>query len=148
MLTKNWPLILGLAILAIGCSKPADDTVGKSDMGAPSSTTGGTTTTGTTGTPPATTVGFSTVAPILTKNCVGCHGATNPKGGINLSTYDGVIKGGTDGAIVTAGDPLKSKLVDALRARNGAMQMPKGAAPLAETDIKQIEDWITAGAKN
>ena len=136
MIKKNWLWIACIAAFAVGCSKtePATDT-----------TT--TTSSGTTGTAPTGSVAFAPVQAIFTKNCIGCHGAAGGKAGINLTTFDSAMKGGAEGPIITAGDPDKSKLVDALRARNGATQMPKGAAPLPEADIKSIEDWIKAGAK-
>jgi mono/diheme cytochrome c family protein len=136
MLKKNWLWIACLAAFAIGCSKSEE----------PAPTPPATSSTGTTGAT-ASTGEFAPVEAIFAKNCVGCHGAAGGKGGINLTTAEGVNKGGEDGPIVTAGDPDKSKIVDALRGRNGAMQMPKNAAPLPEADIKTVEDWIKAGAK-
>ncbi len=138
MFNKNWIWVSCAAALAIGCSK-SDDT-GTSEAPTAHATTGGK--------PAPASAGYGAVQTILTKNCTACHGAANAKGGINLASYDAVMKGGDDGAIVVAGDPDKSKLIDALRGRNGAMKMPKGVpAGLPETDIKAIEDWIKAGAK-
>ncbi|HWA82311.1 MAG TPA: c-type cytochrome domain-containing protein [Fimbriimonadaceae bacterium] len=145
MFKKNLILVVGIAILAIGCSSGGNEPSSSATTG--SSTTGGTTG-GTTGASGATTDGFASVQPIFNQNCVGCHGADHPKGGINLTSAESINKGGEDGPIVAAGDPDKSKLVDALRGRNGAMQMPKGKAPLSEDDIKKVEAWIKAGAKS
>jgi len=48
---------------------------------------------------------------------------------------------------VAPGGSAASLLVDKLRNRNGvATQMPLGAEPLVEDDIKAIEAWIDAGA--
>ncbi|HEU0030630.1 MAG TPA: hypothetical protein VFQ53_08355 [Kofleriaceae bacterium] len=48
---------------------------------------------------------------------------------------------------VKPGDSAHSLIVDKLRFRNGvATQMPLGAEPLAEDDIRAIEAWIDAGA--
>ena len=58
------------------------------------------------------------------------------------------MRGGTDGPIVVAGDPDKSKLIDALRGQKGAMQMPKGKPPLGEDQIVKVEAWVRAGAKD
>jgi cytochrome c len=132
---KTRILIAGLAVLAIGCSSGNNET-------APS---GGTT--ATKASAPTGTGAFASVQQLFTANCVGCHGTGNAKGGIDLSSYATVMKGGEDGPIVVAGDPDKSKIVDALRGRNGAMQMPKGKSPLPEEDIKMIETWIKDGAK-
>jgi mono/diheme cytochrome c family protein len=134
MIKKNLIWFGCIAAFAMGCSsgdsKDAATGAGAmKDSGAP------------------TMASFTSVQEIFTKNCTGCHGADKPKGGINLTSHEGVMKGGEDGPIVTAGDPDKSKLVDALRGRHGAKQMPMNAAPLPEDSIKTIEAWIKDGAK-
>jgi len=49
---------------------------------------------------------------------------------------------------VSPGAPESSFLIDKLRNRNGvASQMPLGADPLAEEEIRAIEDWIASGAR-
>jgi len=47
---------------------------------------------------------------------------------------------------VKPGDPANSLVIDKLRNRNVATQMPLGAEPLEEADIQALEAWITAGA--
>lgn len=47
---------------------------------------------------------------------------------------------------VKPGEPGDSLLIDKLRYRNVATQMPLGADPLDEADIAAFEAWITAGA--
>lgn len=47
---------------------------------------------------------------------------------------------------VKPNDPAASLLIDKIRNRNVSTQMPLGAEPLEEADIKAIEAWITAGA--
>lgn len=146
MIRKNLLWVACIAVFAIGCSSDKNDPTPPTTTTGTSGATTGATTTGTTGAT-ASADGFASVEPIFTQNCVGCHGADSPKGGISLTSADSVNKGGTDGPIVVSGDPDKSKLIDALRGRNGAQQMPKGKSPLSEDDIKKIEAWIKAGAK-
>lgn len=139
------------ALLAVGCSS-------KDATTADATTTGGTTATTTppaktpadTSTPGATPVaggtGYTAVQAIFTKNCAGCHGGPKGKGGIDLTSYEGAMKGGAEGPIVKAGDPDGSVLVQALHGTGGKKQMPpKGALPA--DDIKTIESWIKDGAK-
>jgi len=144
MIKMTWIGAVCIAIFALGCSNGGD----QSSSSTPNSTasSSGTPATGTTGASNAT--GYAAAQAIFTQKCIGCHGAGRPKGGINLTGYDSVMKGGDDGPIVTAGNPDKSKVIDALEGRNGAMQMPKGGAKLSDADIKTISDWIKAGAKN
>lgn len=90
---------------------------------------------------------YAAVQKIFTEKCVSCHGDAKPKAGISLTSYAGVMKGGTEGAVVKAGDPAGSVLVEALRGQNGKKQMPMKSPPLAEDQIKAIEAWIKSGAK-
>jgi hypothetical protein len=47
---------------------------------------------------------------------------------------------------VKPGEPENSLLIDKLRYRDVATQMPLGADPLDEADIAAFEDWIAGGA--
>lgn len=95
--------------------------------------------------PPPAAVGFATVQPILNENCIGCHGADHPKAGLTLTSYESVMKGGTEGPVVIAGDKTKSLLIQVLHAADGKPQMPpKG--PIAADKISAIEAWVAAGA--
>ncbi len=130
---KRIALFSALAVFAFGCSKAAEESDGGSKTGeAPA---------------PATAGGYADVQALLTAKCVGCHGE-NGKEGIDLRTYESVMKGGEHGAIVTAGDPAASLIVKAVRGAEGVDKMPKMGAPLTEDEIGKIEAWIKAGAKN
>ena len=86
------------------------------------------------------------VLPILKANCAKCHDAKTKKGGLDLSTYDSVKKGGKGGAAVSAGAPDSSPLVTSI---SGAKpEMPKSAKPLAKNQVDLIAKWIKEGAKN
>lgn len=86
------------------------------------------------------------VAPILTKNCSRCHGANRPRGGLRLDTAAGFVKGGDSGALVVAGNPPKSRLLQRL-VQPGNDRMPKGGKPLSRTQIQTIALWVKQGAK-
>ena len=90
---------------------------------------------------------FATIQPLLQQRCAACHTGPGAKEGVDLSSHDAVMKGGREGAIVVAGDPDKSLLVDVLTGRNGKPQMPPKQAPLSADEIKTIEAWIKDGAK-
>ena len=75
-----------------------------------------------------------------------CHGE-NGKEGVDLRSYASVMKGGEDGPIVKAGDPAGSKIVEVIKAVDTSKRMPKNQPALEEAQIKMIEDWIAAGAK-
>ncbi len=96
--------------------------------------------------PDASTVSFaSNVQPIFERSCAKCHGGSDgEKGDLNLRTYENVIKGGESGAVVVAGDPDNSLLVELIR--DG--EMPKRAPNLPQEQIDLIAQWVAEGALN
>ena len=60
----------------------------------------------------------SDIAPILVKNCLGCHNDLKAKNGLNMSTYALLRKGGKGSGeeVVIPGDAENSELVASLRA--------------------------------
>ena len=89
---------------------------------------------------------FSTdIAPILTSQCAiaECHVVDGPHD-IDLRTYDTLMKGGDEGAIVIAGDARESEIVEEIAEE----KMPPEGPPLDAAQIQLIIDWINEGAKN
>ena len=85
------------------------------------------------------------IAPILTNRCAiaKCHVVDGPHD-IDLRTYDTLIKGGDEGAIVIAGDAMESEMVEEI----AEGKMPPEGPPLDAAQIQLIIDWINEGAKN
>ena len=89
---------------------------------------------------------FSTdIAPILTSQCAiaECHVVDGPHD-IDLRTYDTLMKGGDEGAIVIVGDARESEIVEEI----AEGKMPPEGPPLDPAQIQLIIDWINEGAKN
>ena len=82
-----------------------------------------------------------TVQPILAARCVACHGGTN---GLYLDTYENILKGSVNGAVVLPGDVYNSRL--AYYVYSG--YMPFRNTQLSSIEIQSILDWIAAGAPN
>jgi len=80
----------------------------------------------------------SDVQPILTANCIGCHGASTRIKEMNLSSLDGVLKGSESGPVVTPGKPDESKLYQMVHEG----KMPPGKTHLADDQIAAIRSWI------
>lgn len=109
---------------------------------------------------------FSYIAPVLlAPNCAtsSCHGPGAAVAGLDFSTVDASFKGLRGQRLpkrgkaetadderfrvmVVPGNPSESRLVNMLRAR-GANRMPPNR-PMAEADIRLIEEWIASGANN
>src|SRR5689334_6480684 len=73
-------------------------------------------------TDPAQTEFFEAkVRPVLVGNCVKCHNAANPGGGLRLDTREGLRKGGGRGPAVAPRKPAESLLLKALSYTDGAL---------------------------
>ncbi|MFN8140009.1 MAG: PSD1 and planctomycete cytochrome C domain-containing protein [Fimbriimonadales bacterium] len=85
--------------------------------------------------------------PNLKARCGTCHAGSNPAGGLNLTTRDGINKGGVSGPLVNTSNPDDSVLLHRLLGKDGKQRMPLGFAPLLSEEISAIRAWIAAGAK-
>jgi WD40 repeat protein len=88
------------------------------------------------------------VAPILVRKCISCHGEKKASGGLSMSTFALLKKGGKTGgaAIIEAGDPESSLLVELVKP-DGEPRMPYKQPPLSDSEIKTLELWVTQGAR-
>ena len=88
------------------------------------------------------------IAPLLVKNCLGCHSATESKGDYQLHTFELLTKAGSSGsAPVVAGKPADSELLRLLESSEPEERMPKGGDPLPKEQIALVRRWIAEGAK-
>jgi uncharacterized membrane protein len=80
--------------------------------------------------------GFSsTIQPMMTKYCVGCHAYPNAGAGVDLSSHLGVKNAINQGLM---------KSLD----HTGNYPMPKGGSKLSDCEINQVRKWIQKGAPN
>jgi cytochrome c len=89
------------------------------------------------------------VEPIFQANCYRCHGGMNHRGGLNIATKAGMLRGGHDGAVLVPGDPARSLLVRLIRHEgpaNDPKPMPPSRPKLSDADIAVVEQWVRAGA--
>jgi WD40 repeat protein len=87
------------------------------------------------------------VAPILKENCYACHDAKKRKGKFDMTTYEGLRKGGTKEDPIVPGKPDESLILDVLSATDKSRMPPKEAGdPLPKEKIGVIAGWIAAGA--
>lgn len=85
------------------------------------------------------------ILPILTDRCAiaECHVVDGPHD-IDLRTYDTLMQGGDEGAIVITGNARESEIVEEI----AEGKMPPEGPPLDAAQIQHIIDWINEGAKN
>jgi WD40 repeat protein len=88
------------------------------------------------------------IAPILKENCFACHGPKQPKGRFNMTTFEGLLKGGDKGEAVVPGKPEESFLWTLTSGTESPEMPPKEAGGmLPKEKVALIERWIKQGAK-
>ena len=93
------------------------------------------------------------VQPIFNQHCIQCHepgGRGEVASGLNLTSYENVMKGANAGPMVIAGDVEGSNLLVLMEGRaDPSIRMPHGQnEPVPKKDIQTIRSWIGQGAKN
>jgi mono/diheme cytochrome c family protein len=84
-------------------------------------------------------------AAVLESRCVSCHNPKNKKGGLDLTTRKGLLKGGNAGPSVAAGD-ADASLLYRVAAHLEEPHMPLREPKLPEAEIAALAAWIKAGA--
>jgi hypothetical protein len=92
---------------------------------------------------------FEAVRPVLEIRCVECHTEEEAKGGLVMTTREGMILGGDGGPSISPGHPGDSELLKRveLQAEDPDRMPPKKhGVPLMPEEIAKIREWIAAGA--
>jgi hypothetical protein len=83
------------------------------------------------------------VRPLLAAKCYACHNQGNlGKGGLSLSSREGILTGGGRGPAAIPGKPNESILLAAVK-RVGELKMPPDS-PLSKSEVQILEEWINA----
>lgn len=91
------------------------------------------------------TISFaSQVMPILEAKCIKCHGVETKKEGLDMLTYDNLIAGSRNGAVLTPGDSSNSLLVKLIVEG----EMPNRGPKVTPEELQLIIDWVDQGALN
>ena len=80
----------------------------------------------------------------MVERCYKCHSGTKSKGGLQVDSRAGILRGGDSGAAIVVGKPDESLLMEAVRQRSGLAMPPDGK--LNEAQIAVLAKWIEAGA--
>ena len=78
------------------------------------------------------------VGPLMAGKCAGCHGDL-ATAGLNIKTYEGLMKGSSKGPVIIPGDAANSKLFQ-IQSAGGHF------ANLTAEELEIIKQWIDAGA--
>ena len=82
------------------------------------------------------------IQPILESRCILCHGVQKIRNRLDLRTYDSLMAGSQNGAVILPGDANNSLLIQKLKAG----EMPKRGPKLFPAQLHKLVDWINAGA--
>ena len=94
------------------------------------------------------------VQPILGDYCVNCHkpgGKGFVKSGLDLTSYEGTMKGTKFGPVVIPGDSETSTFTKLLTGTNHGLKMPmglNGSGTLDRQYILVMKKWVKQGAQN
>lgn len=80
------------------------------------------------------------VQPVIDRHCVKCHGPVKQKGGLDLSSFERMQRGGESGPAIVDGDSEVSRLFQNLHPDADPHMPPNKQLP--PEDIAAIRDWI------
>ncbi len=83
------------------------------------------------------------IRPLLTKNCISCHGQVKREGNLDLSSIDGILRGGDSGPAIVSGKPEESLMMEAVR--HQSLEMPPDRK-LEDKLVQPLAQWIADGA--
>ena len=78
------------------------------------------------------------VGTFFQSTCAACHNSTTLAGGLDVTSYASLMKGGKDGAVILPGNPEGSLLI--------SVQSGKHFANLPATQLEIVQQWIAEGA--
>ena len=83
-------------------------------------------------------------ARLIRANCLRCHNPRNAMGGLDLSSREGLLRGGDTEPAILVGEPDASLLIQ--RVTEGSMPPINDGDQLAAEDVELLRSWISAGA--
>lgn len=84
------------------------------------------------------------VQPILQSRCVNCHGGQRTSQSLDMTSYQKLMTGSSNGPVIVPGDPVNSLLIRMVQQG----KMPKNGPLLLPQQIQTLSNWIKAGALN
>ena len=90
---------------------------------------------------------WNNVSHVFEKRCINCHSKHGAAKALRLDSYEGVMAGSEDGAVVLPGHASQSELIRRLQGES-TPRMPFLSTPLPDEEIDLIMRWIDAGLPN
>lgn len=90
------------------------------------------------------------VEPMLEKRCAECHlpgGKGYEQSGLDMSSYETLMRGTRFGSIIEPGEPMNSVLNQLVEGRaHPSLTMPHGRATLPDSEVTLLRNWVAQGA--
>jgi mono/diheme cytochrome c family protein len=83
------------------------------------------------------------VRPVLSANCVKCHGPEKQKGGLRLDSAAAALRGGQSGPAIVPANPVESLLIEAIN--HEGLEMPP-SGQLSAKERAALTRWVEMGA--
>ncbi len=122
-------ILLTMVLALSGCSGAAGSSTTSNSSGASSST-------------PSNVSFTKDVQPILDGRCSSCHGSQRASRGLDVTSYNTLMAGSSNGPVVVAGNPGNSLLIQMVQQG----KMPKNGLKLQPAQIQILSQWISEGA--
>lgn len=94
----------------------------------------------------AETVRYQDVAQIFNERCILCHAGPGASNGFQMETFQNLIKGGNNGAVIIPGDAGKSELYKRIKGISQPRMPLTGPPYLNDEQTELIAKWINQGA--
>ena len=92
------------------------------------------------------TVSFTKdVAPFMVNICGQCHMGDDPESDFDITTFEGVMRGGASGQVIVPGDPEASRLW-LMVSNKEQPRMPPGQRRITRENYDALTTWIREGA--
>ena len=78
--------------------------------------------------------------PVLKTRCVGCHGAGEPQGGLDLRSLASLLQGSQNGPVIVEGSADASILIRKVSA--GAMPPPGMGPRVGDQELERLRHWV------
>ena len=93
------------------------------------------------------------VRPIIHDYCLNCHqpgGKGYEQSGLDMRTYQSLMKGTKFGSVINPGNSFTSIMIQVVEGRvHASIKMPYGmSGGLARDKIELLKKWVNQGAKN
>lgn len=93
----------------------------------------------------AAPVSFSNdILPIFENRCIECHGGRRTREGLDMKTYESLMRGSDNGPVLVPGNADASLLVELIVKG----EMPNRGPKVTADELQRIIDWVNQGALN